>query len=648
MRANSRSLTFAVLFLGLSLSAAGCSSLIGVTRWTPEESAKQSYANALDSDHPTSFTVQALLRLGLYEKFKDDPAGTLAELHKGLGPAGDDNRLFALAELSLLHARKTESQPHFLAAALYAYAFLVPEAGAKPPIPLDPRNRIAADIYNTALAMGLVIPPKVAEDGTVEVRDVDEVALTGGRYPLPFGELVIDAPERFVWAGRVLQQFIPALQFDVYGFRNRYRQPGIGAPLIASLGPTVTANDAASYYVGPGLKIPVTAFLRLDKAYSGLISGHPRGTLAVYTTDAQRTVKLAGFDVPLEYEPTSALAYTLKNFPVFALEIYGFLGLEPQLFKTKTGNLLTMEPYQRGKIPVVLVHGTASSPVRWAELLNEMNADPRIAQRYQFWIFTYNTGSPILVSAGILRTSLTNAVKEFDPEGKDPALRQMVVIGHSQGGLLTKLTAINSGTKFWDNWMTKPFEEVELKPETRELVRRSMFVTPLPFVKTVIFISTPQRGSYVSEGRIANWLADLVKLPGTLLSQGVELTKAVAAGDPEKAKLLRSMPRSVNNMHPSNPMIRTLASIRVEPPVKAHSIIPVLGGKPREEDDDGVVKFSSAHIEEAVSEKVITSGHSVQANPEAIEEIRRILLEHTQACADPTYLEDPTCAPRAK
>jgi pimeloyl-ACP methyl ester carboxylesterase len=628
MRANSRSFTFAVLFLGLSLSAAACASPIGVTRWSLEQAAQQSYANALNSDHPTSFTIQALLRLGLYEKFDDDPAGALAEMHKGLASAGDEDRLFALAELSLLHARKTESQPHFLAAALYAYAFLVPETGAKPPIPLDPRNRIAADIYNTALAQGLVVPPKAAEDGSVQVRDVDEVALRGGRYPLPFGELVIDAPERFIWAGRTLERFIMAAQFDVYGLRNRYRQPGIGAPLIASLGPAVTSDDPASRLVGPGIKVPVTAFLRLDKVRGGLVSGHPRGTLEVYAKDAQRTVKLAGFDIPLEFEPTSALAYALKDMPIFDFEIFGFFGLQTQLFKTKDGHLVTMEPYQPGKIPVVLVHGTASSPARWAELFNEINADPRLAKRYQFWLFTYNTGSPILLSSGILRKSLTNAVKEFDPEGKDPALRQMVVIGHSQGGLLTKLTVINSGTKFWDNISKKPLDELKLKPETRDLIRHSMFVTPLPFVQRVIFISTPQRGSFVSEGRIARWLADMVKLPGTLLSSGLDIAQAMAADEPDKAALFRDLPKSVDNMNPSNPFMRTLASIRVDPPVTAHSIIPVLGDKPREEDDDGVVKYSSAHIEEAVSEKVIQSGHSVQGNPAAIEEVRRILLEH--------------------
>ena len=93
-----------------------------------------------------------------------------------------------------------------------------------------------------------------------------------------------------------------------------------------------------------------------------------------------------------------------------------------------------LHPYSPGKIPVVLVHGTLSSPVRWAELVNELEGDPRIRQRFQIWIFLYDTGNPIAYSAGRLRAALTATLQELDPEGKDPALRRMVVIGHSQGG----------------------------------------------------------------------------------------------------------------------------------------------------------------------------------------------------------------------
>lgn len=43
---------------------------------------------------------------------------------------------------------------------------------------------------------------------------------------------------------------------------------------------------------------------------------------------------------------------------------------------------------------------------------------------------------------------------------------------------------------------------------------------------------------------------------------------------------------------------------------------------------DGVVKYESAHIEGVASELVVRSGHSAQAHPQTIEEVRRILLEH--------------------
>jgi hypothetical protein len=98
----------------------------------------------------------------------------------------------------------------------------------------------------------------------------------------------------------------------------------------------------------------------------------------------------------------------------------------------------------------------------------------------------------------LLREALTKILQSVDPEGMAPALKEMVVIGHSQGGLLAKMTAIDSGTSFWDLISSKPFDDVQMKPETRDLLRRALFVKPLPFVKRLIFIATPQRGSYVA------------------------------------------------------------------------------------------------------------------------------------------------------
>ena len=118
--------------------------------------------------------------------------------------------------------------------------------------------------------------------------------------------------------------------------------------------------------------------------------------------------------------------------------------------KGKDNGLFMLHPYMRGLIPVMFVHGTASSPARWAEMANELLGDPNIASHYQF-------GSSFITAAIQSRcprcgcaNRLVAARKDVDPEGKDPALRQMVVIGHSQGGLLTKMMVVDSGTRFWD------------------------------------------------------------------------------------------------------------------------------------------------------------------------------------------------------
>jgi hypothetical protein len=165
-----------------------------------------------------------------------------------------------------------------------------------------------------------------------------------------------------------------------------------------------------------------------------------------------------------------------------------------------------------------------------------------------------------------------------------------------------------------------------MEPETRELFRRSLFVTPLPFVKRVVFISTPHRGSYQAAlrlGRLASWL---VTLPGDLSQR--TLTTLTQNQDKLLFQELKKLPTSIDNMNPSHPFIKTLATIPVAEGVIAHSIIPVLGDGPVQTGNDGIVKYESAHIEGVASELVLRFGHSVQGHPKAIEEVRRILIEH--------------------
>jgi hypothetical protein len=268
-------------------------------------------------------------------------------------------------------------------------------------------------------------------------------------------------------------------------------------------------------------------------------------------------------------------------------------------------------------------------------MVNDLVADKRLRHRYAFWFFRYDSGQPIPYSAWQLRDALAKGVERADPDGSDPCLRDMLVLGHSQGGLLTKMTAIDSGDTFWRGIASKPFEEVKLAPDNKELLRNVAFVKPLPFVRRVIFLATPHRGSYLAGPQIVRRLAQrLVRLPSDVVRVGADL----ATLNPTGAFASGRVSTSIDNMSPGHPFIRALAAIPVSPGVTAHSIIAVDDGEPLEDASDGVVKYQSAHVEGVESELVVKSPHSgMQAKAETIEEVRRILLEHsaTSACPAP-------------
>ena len=612
---------FCALLLLLCL-AAGCATPIGVTRGSTQDTYYALTANVLSAGKPSSWSAQVLHRSNLTEKYDDDPEAALLEMRKVFETRVTPDRLFALAELSFYYAEKSGKKEHYLASAVYAYAVLFPENGTPPLDPLDPRRRLAADLYNLGLVRGMDSP------------DGEEILFQSGKLSLPFGELELSVDQAsFLWGGFRFSRFIPVGDFQIRGISNRYRQAGIGAPLAAELAPLSMGPQAeeARKRIPPRLKVPVTALITIAEPRRAVVSGNLKGTLDIYAADRTSTAKIDGRDVPLELEPTAALAYTLEGAPVWDFELAGFRFVEPG--QILGDGLIMMHPYRPGEIPVILVHGTASSPARWAEMINELTHDPVIEGRYQFWLFQYNTGQPILYSAMQLRRAIKNVLTEIDPKGEDAALQQMVVIGHSQGGLLTKLMTVKSGNRFWENASSEPFDQVEMAPETKELLREAMFFDPVPNVKRVIFIATPHRGSYQATGWVLNLVRRLIRLPGTLVLQFQDVLKgqAFATGQTFAQLGTSQIPTSVDNMSPGHPFLQALNDLPIDPGIKAHSIIAVLGDAPFLGKTDGVVAYESAHIEGVESEKVVNSGHSTQGHPETIEEVRRILREHIGA-----------------
>ena len=298
----------------------------------------------------------------------------------------------------------------------------------------------------------------------------------------------------------------------------------------------------------------------------GIASGQLRGRLELYPSDEALTVEVEGRKLPLEQEFSAVLAYGLEGAPVWDTE-FGFF-LSPG--RRSGTNLVMLHPYRAGRIPVVLVHGTASSPARWADMINELQNDPLLNGRIQFWLFTYSTSNPILLSASELRAALLDIVKQLDPDGRDPALHRMVVIGHSQGGMLTRLMVTDSGNRFWDNVSKVPFSEIKGR---RRRWRSSG--TECSSAGAVREPGRVHRDAASRSFRVSSLVLDLVRrvvtLPVTLAKNMNEL----AAENPdlvEAQNAAKAMPTAVDNMRPGNRFVRSLSAspiARVSPPTRS-------------------------------------------------------------------------------
>ena len=369
--------------------------------------------------------------------------------------------------------------------------------------------------------------------------------------------------------------------------------------------------------------LPATALLRIHGELADFASKPVPASLEIYGISDENRVEVNGEKLPLETDTTLPMAYALNQSLVWKLGMSQFLSAVEMI---PTDVYLT-QPYRPGRIPVVFVHGTFSSPVWWAEMMNTLMADPLLRTRYQFWYFLYNSGNPVVYSADRLRSSLSQKITELDPEGKDPALSQMVLIGHSQGGLLIKLAATSTGDKLLESLLkTNNVGDLNIPKSEMDLLRKYTCFEPLPFVKRTIFISTPHRGSYAAGGFARSLARKFVSLPSTVVKRGSELS-----GLKEKLNLpeeLSDSPTSLDSMSTHNPVLQVLADIPVGKGIEANSIIAVQGTGDFHVGKDGLVSYESAHVSYAESEFIVRSFHSCQGKPPTIEEVRRILREH--------------------
>jgi pimeloyl-ACP methyl ester carboxylesterase len=587
---------------------------VGVVSLGRDYAYNQIDESALNAEQCSSHTTAVLHRYALERTFAKTPADCIAKLH---ALARADNRrdpLFALSELSFLVGREGRTitvggrtlrpENWFAASAVYAYLYLLQPGGEAPPDAFDRRFRVACDLYNRSLSYILA-----RREGRTQATETE--------WALPVGSIRVQRSSSgsdFDIPLKENETFVSADRFRIHGLSVRNRNAGLGAPII------VMRDIERGGGGGVSKAAAATAFLRVQGGLDDFETGKLRGTTEVLSPNARNYVEVDGRRIPLETDLTTPIAYALNDPFLWKIQKTLFrLGQSPF-----DPGIYPVQPYQPGKVPVLFVHGTMSSPVWWAEMWNTLVNDPTLRGKCQFWFYLYDSAKPVGQSAAHLRDAIDATVRKMDPDGKDPMLRQMVVIGHSQGGLLTKLTATRTGDALIRATTGKTLAELALSPDEEKIVRRMAVLEPLPEVKRVVFISTPHRGSYLAGGFARTLARRFLDLPQHALQTTKELLTLAPRIGPE-VKLAAT---SIDTMAPDNPAVLALAEIPVAPPIKAHSIIAVKGDDVPPEGGDGVVKYRSAHIDGVESEFVVRSAHSCQSNPLTIEEVRRILLLH--------------------
>ncbi len=602
-----------------ALFLTGCANPIAADRVSPHWGYRDRVRSALEDWTLSPMTIEVLRRYDLSAPGRGDPSPAIEVLHQRA--VEDDRRdvLFALSELCYEQGDRTDARSegprseaglsHFLASAAYAYLYLF--GSSREPLPnfLDSRVHHASELYRWALGRAFL-----------RLDEYDPVLeLPEARRRLPVGSLRVQLDaQRVLVPLEQVERFLPADHFTVRGLSVRNRVSGLGAPLIGVLrkadGATVQMRTAA------------TLLLRTEGGPKEIHDGTAAARLELYFAYDDPKVQVAGREFPLETDLTVPIAHTLNESFVWSLGSMNFFSGHSDRF---TGIRL-IQPYEKGKIPVVFIHGTFSSPVWWAETWNTLQADPVLRRRFQFWNFVYPSGNPMPVSATTLREALRSTIQQYDPEGKDPALRRLVLVGHSQGGLLAKLAVTQTGDALWREYSDRPIEEMGLDSEVLAEVHRYFFVEPVSNVQRVVFLATPHRGSFLTKQWVRRLVRRFVTLPGNLLRTGDRLLEQLRRDPKIAVRIPRRMVTSLDSMATDNPILLALVKLRPAPGVKCHSIIAIKGDGEPAGGNDGVVEYSSAHLDYADSEFIVRSPHSCQSHPVAIREIRRILLEHLE------------------
>ncbi|MCL1553222.1 esterase/lipase family protein [Xanthomonas nasturtii] len=583
-----------------------------------------------------------------------DPLPCLQQLTSEAG-IGDERRLATQAELWTAHAIALSGRTPttmsdaavdaWLEAARHAYAYLFFTARAPSARAFENRQTQARDYYNYAVQQ--VVERLFAR--SQQTGQTTPTPTTVGRW-----QLGIDlSAYRLPGGGYTPRAIFAASALRFNGVRSTYRRDGFGAELVAEVDPHVVGDpaglalqQAAAVGTRPDRPLPTfsempytpaTVLLRFEGDTLAEVLRSNLVTMLPYDPYRQNEVVLHGQRVPLAANFTAAYGLWLARSGFAAQSLRSMLGSARGIDHP---HLYLMQPYDPNRRVLLMLHGLASSPEAWVNVANEVMGDETLRQRYQIWQVYYPTNAPMAVNRAEIQSLVERSLRHFDPSGSAIASHDMVLIGHSMGGVIGRLLVSSSGEQLWNSLLENYRLEGERGARVRAKLSPLLHFSPMPQIDRAIFIAAPHRGTPLAEGGLGRLVGKLVRLPIALLDRFGDVMQDLASSERadhggeyrRKGRLL--VPTSIDNLRDTDPFVRATMDLPISPRVRYHTII----GRekpqvPLADSDDGLVPYRSAHLDGAASELVVTSWHSVQETPQAILEIRRILHAQLQAKA---------------
>lgn len=403
---------------------------------------------------------------------------------------------------------------------------------------------------------------------------------------------------------------------DSLNFKGKYaavqaRRQGVGAPLVAIYPPNPAFRRT---YEPQQMSLPLTAVLRFDSPAAPV--------LQLYDPLDVEKISIAGRNPALAADFSAPVALTMA---VARPDKLGLIRLlNPQKY-SETARLMRLQKYDKDRIPVLMVHGLQDTPATWAPMYHSLMQDPEIREKYQFWVFSYPSGYPYPYSASLLRKELDGINRVF------PGHKDIVIIGHSMGGITSRLMVTDAEDKIWRGLFGKGPDEMKIGGASSQILRDSIIFHHRKEIGRAIFIAAPHRGSELASSWIGRFGSRLVRMP-TFLTDARNAVSSVITADTSSLMLDRA-PNSIDTLSPNNSFVREVNKLPIAPGIPYHSIIGDRGKggnleKKRPYSTDSFVPYWSSHLAGASSEKVIPSNHSAHQHPEGIAETRRILRLH--------------------